>query len=329
MRSRYQLGGGEFRKVQSWLVLFLICIAGFSRADEGVGKSILSESFVLDPVRVFYATEGESAIDPADVDANGVPDRVEDVARQVWAAKKLFCETLGFPDPFESGRFEGANCIQVSLLDRSRINGLNGVAYRVAQRAKSIPEGQAGDRALVIAVATTVDARRNATPAHEFFHLIQYGSTYFSNRWFLEGMARWSESGLSTGALGKTMLSSDMEWPQKRETRERLFSMSYDAAQLLWNPIAEAADPDGELSATWKLPDDLTTLTYSDGSKVLRDDRLSGAALMRGILIELGEVDDRAKEELGYEKWSLENQGNAANDTYLYDAVIKVMKNPE
>lgn len=330
MHRRLQWGNQGFRQALASLAIVLVGVAGFSQAEErktrAGEKSILSESFVLEPVRVFYATEGESAIDPGDVDDNGVPDRVEDVARQIWAARKLFCETLDFPDPFDSGRFEGANCIQVSLLDRGRINGMNGVAYRVAQRAKSIPEGAAGDRSLVIGVATTVDARRNATPAHEFFHLIQYGSTYFSNRWFLEGMARWSEKGLASGVIGKTMLSSDTNWPQKSETRERLFTMSYDAAHLLWNPLAEVIDPEGNLSAAGKLPDELTTLTYSDGSKVLRDELFSGAALMRDILIELGKTDDQAKQNLGYEKWTLENQGNPKNDDYIYDTVIKVLK---
>ena len=102
--------------------------------------------------------------------------------------------------------------------------------------------------------------------------------------------------------------------------------MSYDAAQLLWNPLAESVDPKGKLSAKEELPDELTTLAYSDGSKVLRDELLSGAALMRDILIELGKTDDLVMEELGYEEWTLANQGNSKNDGYLYDAVIEVLK---
>lgn len=305
-----------------WGSLLIISLL-LSQESRGDQKSKLSECFVFGVVRVFYATEGESAIDPADLDESGIPDRVEDVARQIWAARKLFCEVLGFPDPFDSPRFVGANCIQVSLLDRSRIKGMNGVAYRVAQTAKAIPEGRPGDRSLVIAVATTVDATSNATPAHEFFHLIQYGSTYLSNRWFLEGMARWSEQGLGKGGIGKKRLSSDAGWPQNVETRKRLFAMSYDAAQLLWNPLAEIVDSDRKL-AIQDFPADLTTLSYSDGGKVLKDDLFSGAALMRDILIELNKADDQVMADLGYEEWTLENQGNEKNDDYLYDAVMKV-----
>ncbi len=324
----------EHQRCRRALAFIAISAVGFAAIFESDGsdqkpsqkKSTLSECFTLEPVRVFYATEGESAIDPTDADDNGVPDRVEDVARQVWAARMLFCEILDFPDPFDSKRFQGANCIEVSLLDRSRINGMNGVAYRIAQKAKPIPGGNSNDRALVIAVATTVDARSNATPAHEFFHLIQYGSTYFSNRWFLEGMARWSESGLASGGLGNKMLSPDTGWPQRRETRDRLFTMSYDAAQLLWNPLAETVDPDGKLSTARKLPDELTTLKYSDGSKVLRDELFNGAGLMRDVLIELGKTDNQTSQELGYEEWTLANQGNEKNDQYIYDAVMEVLR---
>lgn len=122
--------------------------AVFAQASKRPTKSKLSESFILEPVHVFYATEGESAIDPTDADNSGVPDRVEDVARQIWAARELFCEVLAYPDPFDSERFDGANCIQVSLLDRSRINNLNGVAYRVAQKAKPVRGGKPNDRAM-------------------------------------------------------------------------------------------------------------------------------------------------------------------------------------
>jgi len=318
-------GNQKFWKALASIAIFLLGVPPLCQADGSDQKSKLSESFVLEPVRVFYATEGESAINPADADHNGVPDRVEDVARQVWAARKLFCEILGFPDPLSSVRFDGANCIQASLLDRSRINGLNGVAYRVAQKARPIPDGQPGDRALIIAVATTVDPPRNATPAHEFFHLIQYGCTYVSNRWFLEGMARWSERGLAPGGIGKTMLSSDTGWPQSDETRDRLFKMSYDAALLLWNPLAEAVDPEGKLS-TRILPEELTTLKYSNGSNVLSDELFSGAELMRDILIELGKIDGQMMEELGYEKWTLANQGNVKNNDHIYDVVMEILR---
>jgi hypothetical protein len=94
---------------------------------------------------------------------------------------------------------------------------------------------------------------------------------------------------------------------------------------LLWNPLAEAVDPEGKLSPRM-LPEGLTTLKYSDGSKVLSDELFSGAALMRDILIELGKTDDQMMEELGYEKWTLANQGNAKNDDHIYEAVIKVLR---
>ena len=63
----------------------------------GQQKSELSEHYVLDKMRIFYATDGISAVPLADSDSTGIPDHVEDVAKQVWAAKRLFCDVLGFP----------------------------------------------------------------------------------------------------------------------------------------------------------------------------------------------------------------------------------------
>ena len=323
-RSKH-LFAAHFVVMASLAIPLLRPASTLAQANDKTAKSKLSESFVLEPVRVFYATDGESAIDPTDADHSGVPDRVEDVARQIWATRELLCGVLGFPDPFDSERFAGVNCIQVSLLDRSRINNLNGVAYRIPQKAKPVPGGNPDDRALIIALSSTIDARLNASPSHEFFHLLQYGCTYLSNRWFLEGMARWSERSLGEGGIGKILLSSEKSWPQSLASRELLYESSYDAAMRLWNPLAKLVDPQGELPAQ-NLPAHLTALKYSDGSKVLRDDLFNGATLMRDVLIELGTIDDRVMAELGYDSWTLANQGGAGNNDYIYEAMIGVLR---
>tara|TARA_R110002111_G_C5742101_1_gene349740 strand:- start:46 stop:354 length:309 start_codon:yes stop_codon:yes gene_type:complete len=68
-------------------------------------RTELTEHFVYDKVRIFYVKEGTGAVSPVDVDQNGVPDQVENVAKQIWAAHRLFCDVLKFPDPFESERY--------------------------------------------------------------------------------------------------------------------------------------------------------------------------------------------------------------------------------
>src|SRR5262245_36343063 len=88
----------------------LVCVSSLPAQD--AEKSVLPKHHVLGPIRVFYASDGKSAVPSADKDASGVPDQVEDVAKQVWAAHRLFCGVLEFPDPFQSERYPGVTCIQ-------------------------------------------------------------------------------------------------------------------------------------------------------------------------------------------------------------------------
>lgn len=303
------------------IVLLLALFAGSGSAQE---KPKLERHFVMEPIRVFYSTEGAAAVSPEDSNENGVPDRVEDIARQAWAAHDLFCGVLDFPDPLESERYPGVTCIQISVVPRERIKDRNGVAYRVAQRARSIPEGSPEDRAIVAAVALNVDPRKNLTPAHEVFHLIQYGATFFGNRWYLEGMARWSEQGLGKGGLKDAAIVP--RFPQRDEDRDRLYRESYEAARLFWNPLVERVGGESTLPSG-RIGERLAGLTYTDGSPVLADRDLSGAAFMRSVLLELGRADDRAFRELGYGEWKLDKQNSKRNDPHIYNAVMDVLRN--
>ena len=285
-------------------------------------KTFLKEHYVWDRIRVFYIKAGKDAVPLDDVDRSGVPDRVEDIAKQVWAAHHLFCDVLKFPDPFKSKRYKGVTCIQVSLRD---LGGGNGLAFTASQRARRIPEGKATDRTIVMSINCKLNPMKNITPAHETFHLVQYGATYFKNSWFLEGMARWSEHALARDGLGHIKYSPRGPWPQKGQHLQQLSKMKYDAEHVLWNPIAARTDRDGFLSDKL-LGKKLTSLRYSDGSPVLRDRTLRGAEIMRDILIELGKLDDVAFEKLKYEKWSEKNQRAEENNPYIYKAVMDAFR---
>jgi hypothetical protein len=287
--------------------------------------SPLNEHYVLDPIRVFYTNEGQSAVSQDDVDQSGVPDQVENVAKQVWAARKLFCDVLEFPDPFESERYKGVTCIQVFLRDRAEINGVNGVAFSAAQRARSIPEGKPDDRALVMAVSIQLDPIKNVSPAHETFHLVQYGATYFKRSWYLEGQARWAEHALAEDGVGEIKFSPRGPWPQRPQQLQQLPELGSKSEWVLWNPIAARTDKSGVLTER-ELGEELVSLRYSDGSPVLKDHSLYGPEVMRDILIELGKQDDEAFKHLGYDKWSGENQASDRNDPYIYRAVMDVLR---
>lgn len=301
------------------LLAFSVAIVAPARAQEE------RKHFVLEEIRIFYSESGPSAVRPEDSNGNGVPDQVENAARQVWAARELYCAALGFPDPFESERFGKVDCIQVSLHGKEKLGGRNGLAYRLPQRAVSIPEGKPDDRALVISVSTGIDPVENVTPAHEFFHLIQYGATYLSNGWFLEGMDRWSETAWRDAEPPNSALAPLRRWPHSEEQLEKLFAMRYEAGAQFWNPIAIEAEKK-ERPRKPDLPSRLTDLAYTDGTPVLRGELPPGIEAMREILAELAETDDRVAEELGYEEWTLARQGAPENAPYLYEAVSAVLR---
>ena len=302
------------------VLLAALTIADNTSAQEKQRE--LPEQYVFHPVRVHYAIEGPDAVPLDDVDGSGVPDRVEDMAKQVWAAHHLFCKVLKFPNPIGCKRYPNVTCITVSMRN---LGGRGGLSFDKSQPARHMPGTKPTDRTLPIRVGCDLNAAIGGTPAHETFHLVQYGATYFKNGWYLEGMARWSEHALGKEGLGPVKYSPSGPWPQKVTHLAQLAKMKYDAEHVLWNPIAQRTDRDGFLSNRL-LGKDLVSLRYSDGTPVLRDRALQGAEIMREILIELGKQDDVAFREQKYDRWSEANQGSEANNPYIYKAVMDVLR---
>lgn len=148
-----------------------------------------------DHIRVSYHTEGLHAVDATDRNGNRIPDQVEDLLTQTRAARDLWVEVLGYPDPFKTKRFKTAKFLDIHIRNKSVLK-TNGSAYDELQRFNRAGDPK-GTLSICFNVASSVDPKSNLTPAHEYFHLIQFGTNFFKNRWYTEGLARWSE-----GALG-------------------------------------------------------------------------------------------------------------------------------
>ncbi len=268
--------------------------------------------------RIRYQTEGEHAIVPDDRNHNKIPDQVEDILTQVMAAHILFVEVLGFPDPLQTERFRSATVIDISVRSKKSMKS-NGVAYDELQRSKR-------GNWIGMKVASSIKAPSNLTPAHEFFHLIQYGTSYFKNRWFTEGTARWSERALGPGSLGPVRKLAS--WPLSQEQADALFKMSYDASEHFWNPLAAKLDAKGMIPDSPALKR-LQAMRYTDGSPVLKDLKLTGWSFIRDVIIELGVVDDVAFNKLGYDRWSEANQFSQQNNAFILRAVEEVVSRYE
>lgn len=267
-------------------------------------------------IRVFYQTEGEHAVEREDRNQNGLPDQVENVLTQTVAAQLLFVDVLGFPDPFQTERFSQARFLDIHIRHKTRLKS-NGLAFDELQRFNK-PGDPKGTVSIAFSVASSVKAESNLTPSHEFFHLIQYSTTYFKNSWFAEGTARWSECGLGVGALGQVRKRD--AWPLPEDQAASLFKMSYEAADHFWNPLAEKHDPHGLIPDSPGLKR-LQAMTYTDGSRVLRDLRFTGWKFVRDVIVELGKSDETAFRESGYTYWSEENQFSSKNNTYILRAI--------
>jgi hypothetical protein len=267
---------------------------------------------------VRFQTNGIHAIASEDRNQNGIPDQAEDILTQVMAAHLLFVDVLGFPDPFQTERFRSARFLDITIRSKSVLK-CNGLAYDELQRSKN------GDW-IGMKVASSIHATSNLTPAHEFFHLIQYSTSYFKNNWFAEGTARWSESALGTGSLSPPKKLDT--WPLSKEEAAALFRMSYDAADHFWNPLAYKLDASGVIPDSAALKR-LQAMRYTDGSPVLKDLNLHGWKFIRDVIIELGSVDDDAFQKFGYDRWSEKNQFAPQNNAVILEAVENVVKRHE
>ena len=272
-------------------------------------------------IRVFYCTEGYHAVEPADVNHNGIPDQVEDVLTQTLAAQMLFVDVLSFPDPLTTERFHTASYLDIQLRHKDALKK-NGVAYDEMQSFKR-PRDPEGTLSLCFNVSTSVQPSREFTPVHEFFHIIQNSITFFKNRWYTEGTARWSERALGLGGLGPMRLAG--AWPMPDDKMNQIFTMAYEAADQFWNPLLARTDGSGALPDSPDM-ERLMAMTYVDGTKVLKDRQLKGWRFVRDVLMALGEADDIAFSELGYDRWSEENQRSSRNDAYILRTVMAVAR---
>ncbi len=287
------------------------------------GQAVETRIHQVGRIRVVYQMDGPNAVKPDDVNQNGLPDQVEDLMTQVNAARLLFVEILGFPDPLETERFRSARFIDIRIRNKN-ILGCNGTAYDEVQ-SFGIPGDPKGTLSIGFCVSSSLEAD-NLTPAHEFFHLIQYSTSYFKNRWYTEGTARWSERALGDGSLGP--VHPLVSWPLPEDKIAAVYAMSYDASEYFWNPLAAKLDPKGLIPDSAELKH-LQAMTYTDGTPVLKDLDLTGWQFVRDVIVELGKIDDLAFRELGYDRWSEANQFSPRNNPFILQAVKVVVRRHE
>ena len=126
----------------------LLMVMGFLLAIMPTASAAVYQQGV---VCVLYDETGDAAVkDKTDINSNGVPDVVEDIAAQVNAAREVFNGVFEFTDPLDCERFKNVTSIEIEIEARDVLK-FNGTAYIVQRGAEAIysDEGQAQIKVLV------------------------------------------------------------------------------------------------------------------------------------------------------------------------------------
>ena len=143
---------------------------------------------------VHYVGSGADAPDPADTNANGVPDYVEQVAAVAEHVYTVENGSLGWRPPTPDGARGGDARVDIYLVDLR--GGLFGyTATDLGQKGRS----QFGylvvddDYSAADFPGTVALADLQVTLAHEYNHVLQFGYDIGQDLWFYEASATWIE----------------------------------------------------------------------------------------------------------------------------------------
>ena len=280
--------------------------AGICRPVHFPALSELDQHYSVDEFRVHYAVRGSHALDSLeDADHNGRPDRIDDLALQLLAARTLYSQFIGLRHPLEQARYAKAGRINVYVLALKRGNG---------QAFDEVVSEQVRGQRMPCGLRLFIDHRlrpsRNLTPAHELFHLYQYGYSMFKSSWYLEGMARWVESFFRAAPPAAMLKEAAM-------TCEAAYAKRY-AASTFWRQRAAAS---GE--AARALPSSLRAARFTDGRAVIEVDRLQGGGFLLDALQALERTSAAVAKTQGLPlyDWPESVQQSAQFDSVICSAV--------
>ncbi len=269
-----------------------------------------------DDFRIFYFTDGVDKVNTKDLDKNNVPDYVEDVAKQMWATKYVFCNILDFPCPLNTHYYAGVKCIDIFIIHPDKLKGANGSTVTHPTQALLKPKGTL---AVKILLSKGFYFSSSTTITHEYFHIIQNGMSQIKNLWFLEGLARWSED-----VLHNKNYKLDPRWNyykllKNKDVLHHVQSLSYDAGKFFWIPLTLQLSK--ERKYTLDKDHILNTLKYSNNSPVLQDKVISGYTFIKIFLEKLSLMDDKIEKDYNFKEWNQINSHHKRNNSYIMKAI--------
>ena len=314
-------------KVSKHILLIILVLNGFSLADnvnaaepEWMRKrTVLKERYIKDEFRIFYNLSGESALTSEEADdsnTNGVPDKIENIALQLVAARRMYVEVFKLRHPFQSLRYAGKVKIFDVHVTTLSVNGSAGDEI-VNYHRRSDPPG--GYNVLSMDISKRIPTT-NLTPAHELFHQFQNGYTRFKNHWFTEGTAAWAEYAFNklTGAARSLPMTE-----RDKATLLNLAPSSAYTARTFWNALVKGNDK----VDNFYLSGDLANARYiGSGEFIIQDQRLYGFEFMKILFEELDAADNRVSGREGLDplNWEEHRQKSTVNNEEIWNAIVKV-----
>lgn len=247
--------------IKSWRfsgIALMLC--GFLMAAESVlanpsANALYTDSVASGVFRVFYTTSGPHAIPANDKNRNGVPDRVDDLLIQLTAADWFYQKQLNLVPPLKQPRYSNSDAIEVHI---QKLESGNGLAFDEPTKPNWFEGQSSSARTLKVRIGSHVEPRSNITPAHELFHLYQYGYAPFKTKWYTEGMARWMEQAFSPTAKSDSKSAA--------VSCNELTGMSYNASGF-FEQLARKQS--GSIKST-KAQVQPSGFVYSDGSAAIQ-----------------------------------------------------------
>ena len=296
-----------------YLILLLIFIYPLESNWKSERES-LSKYYLVDEFRIFYDLKGPNALpleNQKDINKNGVPDYIENLALRLQLSKRLYTEVLNFRNPLLSERYKNIKYIDVHVLkadSSSTGDGINVFNYRIFNQR---------DKAIVIKLSN--DLRQDTlTPSHEYFHAIQNGYSMFKNRWYTEGTSRWAEGAFAEGTGRREQL------PQNNLQLKELLAKTYDA-QYFWRKLAYECDSNSGIFEHHEWMDQ-SSIGYP---KLIKDNRVYGYTFMKSFLENLDNEDNKLSFLRGVKEYEWEEKDqkyNTENNLYILNALMKTIK---
>ena len=278
------------------LVIFFTLLPSFADAGSWADRrSKLENVAIYGKFRVFYSMSGIEKLPQArrhDLNAKHVPKFIDSIGKRLIAADNFFKYDVNLVPPLNSKRYRGkAQYIDINVLNFSnhKKGPKNGVAYDGTPKFNRRKSGKASARVLAIDLSSNLNLNTH-TVEHELFHLYQNGYTYFKNRWYTEGTARWSE------LIMKNRIGQNQALPKTMAEKNALFKKSY-SANSFWNELMLTVDKKNQ-----------------------------GKVFIKRLLEQLSVVDDIAAKQHGIagNRWKESEQKSRKNNHYIWRAAIDV-----